>query len=197
MALDRIINIVLRAAELVFATIVAGVTGQHLHQYRHASDWSQGRWIYTEVIAALSMFFSLIWLVPFSWSFVHWPVDIILSLCWWAAFGLLVNVSLYVSSYMYEPNKADSHYRCWMAPAATSSTGTTSTPSPETSAASSRPTLPLHSCLLFSGLCLLCSESTSPPAMDAALLSMLPSARTAAAGTAEAVSKCELLLLTS
>lgn len=102
MALDRIINIVLRAAELVFATIVAGVTGQHLHQYRHASNWSQGRWIYTEVIAALSMFFSLIWLIPFSWSFVHWPVDIILSLCWWAAFGLLVNVSLclFFLSYM-------------------------------------------------------------------------------------------------
>lgn len=93
MALDRIVNIVLRAAELVFATIVAGVTGQHLHQFRHASSWSQGRFIYTEVIAALSMFFALIWLVPFSWSFVHWPVDIILSLCWWAAFGLLVNVS--------------------------------------------------------------------------------------------------------
>lgn len=108
MALDRIINIVLRAAELVFATIVAGVTGQHLHQYRHASDWSQGRWIYTEVIAALSMFFSLIWLVPFSWSFVHWPVDIILSLCWWAAFGLLVNVSLYVSCFIYDAHKADS-----------------------------------------------------------------------------------------
>lgn len=109
MALDRIINIVLRAAELVFATIVAGVTGQHLHQYRHASNWSQGRWIYTEVIAALSMFFSLIWLIPFSWSFVHWPVDIILSLCWWAAFGLLVNVS-YMSflSFIYDPTQRSS-----------------------------------------------------------------------------------------
>ncbi|KAL7937041.1 membrane-associating domain-containing protein [Trichoderma chlorosporum] len=92
MALDRIVNIVLRAAELVFATIVAGVTGQHLHQYRHASDWSQGRFIYTEVVAALSMFFALIWLVPFSWAFVHWPVDLILSLAWWASFGLLVNM---------------------------------------------------------------------------------------------------------
>ncbi|KAL6875302.1 membrane-associating domain-containing protein [Trichoderma longibrachiatum] len=92
MALDRIVNIVLRAAELVFATIVAGVTGEHLHHFRHASSWSQGRFIYTEVVAALSMFFSLLWLVPFSWSFVHWPVDIILSLCWWAAFGLLVNL---------------------------------------------------------------------------------------------------------
>jgi hypothetical protein len=93
MALDRIVNIVLRAAELVFAAIVAGVTGEHLHNFRHASSWSQGRFIYTEVVAALSIFFSLLWLVPFSWSFVHWPVDIILSLCWWAAFGLLVNVS--------------------------------------------------------------------------------------------------------
>lgn len=107
MALDRIVNIVLRAAELVFATIVAGVTGQHLHQYRDASSWSQGRFIYTEVVAALSMFFALIWLVPFSWSFVHWPVDIILSLAWWAAFGLLVNVSDTHTLYMHSVSPFD------------------------------------------------------------------------------------------
>ncbi|KAL7963394.1 membrane-associating domain-containing protein [Trichoderma compactum] len=104
MALDRIVNIVLRAAELVFATIVAGVTGQHLHQFRDASSWSQGRFIYTEVVAALSMFFALIWLVPFSWSFVHWPVDIILSLAWWAAFGLLVNLLGNSCGYVFDWN---------------------------------------------------------------------------------------------
>ncbi|KAI9900020.1 hypothetical protein N3K66_004282 [Trichothecium roseum] len=90
MALDRILSVVLRLGELAFAAIVAGVTGHFLHQ-SHAGSWSLGRLIYAEVVAALSLFFALIWLVPFSATFVHWPIDLILSLCWWAVFGLLVD----------------------------------------------------------------------------------------------------------
>ena len=94
MALDRIFSIVLRLGELAFAAIVAGVTGHFLHE-SNASSWSLGRLIYTEVVAALSLFFALIWLIPFSATFVHWPIDLVLSLCWWAVFGLLVDVSFY------------------------------------------------------------------------------------------------------
>ena len=93
MAIDRILSFVLRAAELAFAAIVAGITGQYLHQNNGASSWSLGRWIYTEVVAALSIFFAIIWLFPFSGSFIHWPTDLVLSICWFVAFGLLVNVS--------------------------------------------------------------------------------------------------------
>ncbi|KAK5987172.1 hypothetical protein PT974_11290 [Cladobotryum mycophilum] len=93
MALARVVSLILRAAELVFAAIVAGVTGDYLHKFHHASSWSLGRFIYTEVIAALSIFLALIWLIPFAWSLVHWPVDIVISICWWVAFGLLVNWS--------------------------------------------------------------------------------------------------------
>lgn len=93
MALDRIVSIVLRAAELVFAAIVAGVTGEYLHRSQGASSWELGRFIYTEVVAAVSIFLALIWLFPFSGSFIHWPVDIFVSILWWVSFGLLVNVS--------------------------------------------------------------------------------------------------------
>ncbi|KAL3960786.1 hypothetical protein ACCO45_005903 [Purpureocillium lilacinum] len=92
MALDRIVSMVLRAAELAFAAIVAGVTGEYLHK-SNASSWDLGRFIYTEVVAALSIFFALIWLVPFSSTFIHWPVDLFMSVLWWASFGLLVDVS--------------------------------------------------------------------------------------------------------
>jgi hypothetical protein len=92
MALDRIVSLILRAAELAFGTIVAGINGHFLHHSR-GSSWALGRYIYTEVVAALSMFLALVWLVPFSYTFTHWPVDIIISLCWWAVFGLLVDVS--------------------------------------------------------------------------------------------------------
>lgn len=92
MALDRIAILVLRVAEIAFAAIVVGINGDFLHQFKGADPWTMGRFIYTEVVAAMALFFSLIWLFPFSESFVHWPVDIVISLCWWAAFGLLVDV---------------------------------------------------------------------------------------------------------
>ncbi|KFH41082.1 hypothetical protein ACRE_082040 [Hapsidospora chrysogenum ATCC 11550] len=90
MALDRLVSLLLRGAELAFAAIVAGVNGEFLHK-SNADSWTLGRFIYTEVVAGIAIFFALIWLVPFSSTFVNWPVDIIISLCWWAAFGLLVD----------------------------------------------------------------------------------------------------------
>lgn len=92
MALDRIVSMVLRAAELVFAGIVAGVTGDYLRR-SHADSWANGRFIYTEVVAGLSMLFALLWLIPFSSTFIHWPMDIFFSILWWVVFGLLVDVS--------------------------------------------------------------------------------------------------------
>jgi preprotein translocase subunit SecG len=90
MALDRIVSLVLRAAELAFAAIVAGINGEFLHK-SNADSWALGRNIYTEVVAALAIFFALIWLVPFSATFTHWPLDILISILWWVAFGLLVD----------------------------------------------------------------------------------------------------------
>jgi hypothetical protein len=92
MALDRIVAMVLRVAELAFGAVVAALVGQYLHYNQGASSWDLGRFIYTEVVAAVAIFFSLVWLFPFSYSFIHWPVDIVISICWFVAFGLLVNL---------------------------------------------------------------------------------------------------------
>lgn len=93
MILTDLLAMILRVAELVFACIVAGINGEYLHAVEHSDSWTQGRFIYTEVVAGIAIFLSIIWLFPFSGSFVHWPVDIIISICWFVAFGLLVNVS--------------------------------------------------------------------------------------------------------
>jgi hypothetical protein len=86
------VSMVLRVAELAFAAIVAGLVGQFLHSVQGSSDsWDLGRFIYTEVIAGLSILLAIIWLFPFSGSFIHWPADVIISVCWFAAFGLLVS----------------------------------------------------------------------------------------------------------
>ncbi|KAJ4154021.1 hypothetical protein LMH87_010485 [Akanthomyces muscarius] len=91
MAIDRLVSLILRGAELVFSAIVAGVNGQYLH-HNKGTGGSQWRFIYTEVIAALGIFFALIWLIPFSSTFTHWPIDLVLSILFWVAFGVLVNL---------------------------------------------------------------------------------------------------------
>lgn len=93
MALDRIVSMILRAAELAFAAIVTGVTGDYLRR-SEASSWANGRFIYTIVVSSLSMLFAIILVIPFSSTFVNWPMDIFFSILWWVAFGLLVDVSL-------------------------------------------------------------------------------------------------------
>lgn len=91
MILADLFSMVLRLAELAFAAIVAGLNGDYLHAVRHVDPWHLGRFIYAEVVAGLSILLALIWLFPFSGSFIHWPVDFFISMAWFAAFGLLVD----------------------------------------------------------------------------------------------------------
>ncbi|KAK4230272.1 CASP-like protein UU5 [Podospora fimiseda] len=91
MALAEILSMVLRLAELAFAAIVAGLNGDYLHAARGASAWDLGRHIYTEIVAGLAIIFAILWLFPFSSSFIHWPADLLISIMWFVAFGLLVD----------------------------------------------------------------------------------------------------------
>ncbi|KAK1750561.1 putative integral membrane protein [Echria macrotheca] len=91
MILADLLSIILRLAELAFAAIVAGLTGTYLHAAKGASAWSLGRFIYTEIVAGLSIIFAIIWLFPFSGSFIHWPADLFISVMWFVAFGLMVD----------------------------------------------------------------------------------------------------------
>ncbi|KAF4844113.1 hypothetical protein CGCSCA4_v007623 [Colletotrichum siamense] len=92
MAIDRIVQMIFRAAELAFAAIVTGITGAYLHAHDNASSWDNGRFIYTIVVSSISMVLALVWLLPFSGSFVHWPMDVFISILWFVSFGLLVNL---------------------------------------------------------------------------------------------------------
>lgn len=93
MGLERIVVFAIRLAELAFAAVVAGVNGEFLHNSKGVDSWTIGRQIYAEVVAGISIFFALIWLIPTSHTLTNWPLDVVISLCWWAAFGLLVDVS--------------------------------------------------------------------------------------------------------
>jgi len=91
MLIADLVSMLLRLAELAFAAVVAGLTGRYLHALEGVSSWHLGRFIYTEVVAGLSILFAIIWLFPFSGSFIHWPADFIFSVMWFAVFGLLVD----------------------------------------------------------------------------------------------------------
>jgi hypothetical protein len=90
--ISRLLSIALRIGEVAFAAVVAGIIGQYLHSFDKAHAWPHGRFIYTEVIAGLSILLALFWLVPFTGSVINWPGDSILFLLWIVAFALLVNV---------------------------------------------------------------------------------------------------------
>ncbi|KAI9795207.1 MAG: hypothetical protein M1833_007289 [Piccolia ochrophora] len=89
--IPRLVSIPLRVGELIFAAVVAGLTGEYLHNYDKANVFPQKRFIYTEVVAGLSILFSLLWLIPFSAGFIHYPIDFVLFVLWIVAFGLLVD----------------------------------------------------------------------------------------------------------
>jgi len=100
---DRLVNIFLRLCQLAFAAIAAGLTGDYLHEIRHGGGYDKGRFVYTEVIAAISILLALLWLIPFSATFIHWPVDLLLFAAWMVSFGLLINFvdDLDCGSYFY------------------------------------------------------------------------------------------------
>jgi len=87
---DDLVSMLLRIGELAFACVVAGLTGQYLHAVKEESASQKKRFIYTEIVAALSILLSLLWLLPFSGTFIHWPVDLVIFALWMVSFGLLV-----------------------------------------------------------------------------------------------------------
>lgn len=86
-----LLSLCLRIGELAFTAVVAGLTGQYLHQHKGTSAWNEKRFIYTEVIAAIGILFSLLFLLPFMTSFLHWPMDALLFAGLMIAFGLLAH----------------------------------------------------------------------------------------------------------
>ncbi|KKK18016.1 hypothetical protein ARAM_005633, partial [Aspergillus rambellii] len=89
--ISRLLSIVFRVAEIAFAAVVAGIIGYFLHQYDKVDAWPQARWIYTEVVAGVSILLGFIWLIPFASGFFSWPLDVIISFAWFASFGILVD----------------------------------------------------------------------------------------------------------
>lgn len=88
--LSRLISIPLRIGEIAFAAVVAGIIGSFMRHNSSSNNWPHARFIYSMVIAALSMLLGLVWLIPFSGGFVTWIIDVFMSAAWFASFALMV-----------------------------------------------------------------------------------------------------------
>jgi len=93
MILTRLLSLILRFAQFVCAAVVLGIMSYelHLHHKSHAGDGEPfGREVYTEIIAAISLLLSLVWMLPFAHNMMHYPADFLLSAGWFAAFAVIL-----------------------------------------------------------------------------------------------------------
>jgi len=91
MIISRFLSFFFRFAEFVCGAVVLGIGAYLLHIHHKQHVGPLGREIYTTVVAALSTLLSLLWLLPFTSSFMHYPADFFISVAWFAVFGILVN----------------------------------------------------------------------------------------------------------
>lgn len=95
---SKVSSVICRIIELTSAAIVAGLIGEYLHKIDDANQNAGPRTVYAEALAGISLFFSIAYLPPLTYSFYGFFIDFSLFICWMVAFGLLENVSITYSS---------------------------------------------------------------------------------------------------
>ncbi|KAI5285904.1 hypothetical protein KEM52_002225, partial [Ascosphaera acerosa] len=88
-ARDRLLRFtspLLHLSAACFSAVAVGIVGLFLYDFR---GLPLSRLIYVEIVAAGSLLFSAICVVPLQVRKL-WPADIFFSLAWFAAFGLLM-----------------------------------------------------------------------------------------------------------
>ncbi|KAH6871439.1 integral membrane protein [Thelonectria olida] len=73
-ALDKIVTMTLRVLQLVGAAIVIGLASKYIATDGEDTEF-RVRFIVTDIVAAISAFFSFIWLLPFSSNHMNYWVD--------------------------------------------------------------------------------------------------------------------------
>ncbi|KAI4946446.1 hypothetical protein J4E91_007134 [Alternaria rosae] len=91
MLFTRLLSIILRTAQWVFAAIVLGLTAYFLYQRSRYDQGPLGRLIFSVIWSSLSILFAVIWAIPTSSSITGYTSDFIFTAGWAAVFGLLVS----------------------------------------------------------------------------------------------------------
>jgi hypothetical protein len=86
---SKVTCVILRLGELISSVIILGILGHFLWVVSDANVYSDARIVYTTVIASISTFLSVLLILPFTYSFLAFPVDFIVAILWLVAFCLL------------------------------------------------------------------------------------------------------------
>jgi len=87
-----LIRITLRFLQFVMAIVVAGLYGVDLDHATKAGAYTDGKWVFAEVVAALSAVTVLIYALPFLKSYWAFAWDWILFCLWTALFGVFGHI---------------------------------------------------------------------------------------------------------
>lgn len=89
----EILSRTFRVAQIIVSAAVVGVNGQFVRRLAElTAPWGFiGRFLYTEILAAMALFSAAICLFPFNWTYTTWPIDLFFSLGWFAAFGIMID----------------------------------------------------------------------------------------------------------
>ncbi|KAL1310544.1 hypothetical protein AAFC00_000824 [Neodothiora populina] len=79
------LRLILRFFQFVLAITVAGLYGVDLHAATKAHAYTDGKWVFAEVVAGLSAVWVFVYIIHWRWFVVG---DFILFVLWTALFGL-------------------------------------------------------------------------------------------------------------
>ena len=88
--------------------ITIGIVDHFLNYYEDNTAYPNVRLVYTEVVAALSMLCSILWMVFWTTESYNIGADLFISLAWFAAFGSLME---YVDWHHCTTSPFNIHYR--------------------------------------------------------------------------------------
>lgn len=89
---SKVASVIFRLGALVCAVIVLAIISRFLYLVNLGNGTTNGKLVYAEVIAALSITIAILLMPPLTYSFYAFPLDLIMFICWIVAFGLLANV---------------------------------------------------------------------------------------------------------
>jgi len=92
-AVSKVLAVILRLSELVCGVIVLGILGHFLAIVGQANTFGDARIIYTVVISCIAIALSIIFLLPFTYSFMAFPIDFVLFTLFLVAFCLLESLT--------------------------------------------------------------------------------------------------------
>lgn len=91
-AASKVIHIILRVFEVICSVIVLGLVARFLHLVSQAGVSVDSRIVYAIVTASISTLFALVFIAPFIYAYLAFPMDAILFVMWIVVFGLLTSV---------------------------------------------------------------------------------------------------------